>query len=112
MDAPTRAQWMGILSNLRFPSLRFLESTDFHGAILGGSRDRRTQRPTGGTLGLAAAIAKEREANPEGTGLLDGGDLFQGTMISNPQAGGPVVERRNALGSTAAAGGQPAVAWG
>ena len=111
-DAPTRAQWMGILSNLRFPSLRFLESTDFHGAILGGSRDRRTQRPTGGTLGLVAAIAREREANPEGTVLLDGGDLFQGTMISNLQAGRPVVEQMNALGYTAAAVGNHEFDWG
>src|SRR5262249_59764190 len=70
----TRAQWLGVLSNLRFPSIRVLESTDLHGAILGGGRERRSQRPIGGSVALAAAITRERAANPEGTVLLDGGD--------------------------------------
>ncbi|MCE9628333.1 MAG: 5'-nucleotidase C-terminal domain-containing protein [Candidatus Eisenbacteria bacterium] len=112
-DQPlTRAQWLGMLSNLRFPTLHVLETTDFHGAILGGTRDRRTQRPTGGSAALAAAIAKERAKNPEGTVLLDGGDIFQGTMISNLQYGRPVVEQMNALGYTAAAVGNHEFDWG
>ena len=108
----TRAQWLGMLANLRFPALRLLETTDFHGAILGGSRDRRSQRPTGGSVALAAAIARERAVNPEGSVLLDGGDLFQGTMISNLQFGRPVVEQMNALGYTAAAVGNHEFDWG
>ncbi|MFN8589566.1 MAG: bifunctional UDP-sugar hydrolase/5'-nucleotidase [Candidatus Eisenbacteria bacterium] len=35
----TRAQWLGMLSNLRFPRLRVMETTDFHGAILGGQKN-------------------------------------------------------------------------
>ena len=67
-DTPIgRTQWLGMLANLRFPSVRLLETTDFHGAILGGNRDRRTQRPIGGSVALAAAIARERAVNPEGT---------------------------------------------
>ncbi|MEQ1832817.1 MAG: 5'-nucleotidase C-terminal domain-containing protein, partial [Candidatus Eisenbacteria bacterium] len=108
----TRAQWLGVLANLRFPSVRLLETTDFHGAILGGTRERRSQRPTGGSVALAAAIARERAVNPEGTVLLDGGDLFQGTMISNLQYGRPVVEQMNALGYTAAAVGNHEFDWG
>ena len=108
----TRAQWLGMLANLRFPSVRLLETTDFHGAILGGSRDRRSQRPTGGSIALAAAITRERALNPEGTVLLDGGDLFQGTMISNLQYGRPVVEQMNALGYAAAAVGNHEFDWG
>ena len=111
-DRLTRAQWLGMLSNLRYPTLRVLETTDFHGAILGGTRDRRSQRPTGGSAALAAAITKERARNPEGTILLDGGDLFQGTMISNLQFGRPVVEQMNALGYTAAAVGNHEFDWG
>src|SRR5439155_5595586 len=76
-DSLTRAQWLGLLANLRLPTLRLLETTDFHGAILGGTRDRRSQRATGGSDALAAAIGRERAGNPEGTVLLDGGDLFQ-----------------------------------
>src|SRR5262249_35062403 len=85
----TRAQWMGMLSNLRFPSIRVPETTDLHGAILGGGRERRSQRPIGGSAALATAITHERAANPEGTVLLDGGDLFQGPMISNLHFGRP-----------------------
>ena len=108
----SRAQWLGMLANLRFPSVRLLETTDFHGAILGGTRERRSGRPIGGSPALAAAIARERAANPEGTVLLDGGDLFQGTMISNLQFGRPVVEQMNALGYTAAAVGNHEFDWG
>jgi 2',3'-cyclic-nucleotide 2'-phosphodiesterase/3'-nucleotidase len=108
----TRAQWLGMLANLRFPSIRVLETTDFHGAILGGPRERRSQRPTGGSVALAAAVARERAVNPEGTVLLDGGDLFQGPMISNLQFGRPVVEQMNLLGYAASAVGNHEFDWG
>ena len=108
----TRAQWLGVVANLRFPTVRVLETTDFHGAILGGTRERRSQRPTGGSIALAAAIERERALNPEGTVLLDGGDLFQGPMISNLQFGRPVVEQMNLLGYTAAAVGNHEFDWG
>ncbi len=111
-DRLTRAQWLGMLANLRFPSIRVLETTDFHGAILGGTRERRSQRPTGSSVALAAAITRERAVNPEGTVLLDGGDLFQGPMISNLQFGRPVVEQMNLLGYTAAAVGNHEFDWG
>jgi 2',3'-cyclic-nucleotide 2'-phosphodiesterase (5'-nucleotidase family) len=111
-DPLTRAQWLGVLSNLRFPTIRVLETTDFHGAVLGGGRERRTQRPIGGSLAIAATIARERALNPEGTVLIDGGDLFQGTMVSNLQFGRPVVEQMNLLGYTAASVGNHEFDWG
>jgi len=111
-DPLTRAQWLGMLSNLRFPTIRVLETTDFHGAILGGTRERRSQRPIGTSAALAAAIARERAANPEGTVLIDGGDLFQGTMVSNLQFGRPVVEQMNLIGYTAASVGNHEFDWG
>ncbi|HXS83099.1 MAG TPA: 5'-nucleotidase C-terminal domain-containing protein [Methylomirabilota bacterium] len=108
----TRAQWLGMLSNLRFPTIRVLETSDFHGAILGGARERRTQRPIGGTAAIAATITRERALNPEGTVLIDGGDLFQGTMVSNLQFGRPVVEQMNLLGYTAGSVGNHEFDWG
>jgi 2',3'-cyclic-nucleotide 2'-phosphodiesterase/3'-nucleotidase len=102
----TRAQWLAIVSNLRFPTIRVLETTDFHGAILGGGRERRSQRPIGGSAAIAAAITRERAANPDGT------DLFQGTMVSNLQFGRPVVEQMNLLGYTAASVGNHEFDWG
>ncbi len=107
----TRAQWLGMLGNLRFPRLRVMETTDFHGAILGGQKDRRSGRPIGGSPALAAIIEHYRGENPEGTVLIDGGDLFQGTMISNLQFGRPVVEQMNDLGYAAAAIGNHEFDW-
>ena len=107
----TRAQLLGLISNLRYPTVRVLETTDFHGAILGGARERRTNRAYGGSAVLAAHLERLRAENPEGTVLVDGGDLFQGTMISNLQFGRPVVEQMNALEYTAAAIGNHEFDW-
>ena len=110
-DTLTRAQALGLVANLRFPSLRVLETSDFHGAILPGPPERRTRRTIGGSAVLAAHIARLRAENPQGTVLIDGGDLFQGTMISNLQFGRPVVEQMNALGYAAAAIGNHEFDW-
>ena len=109
-DTLTRAQALALVANLRFPSVRVLATTDFHGAILPG-RDRRANRPVGGSAVLAAWIAALRDEDPEGTVLVDGGDWFQGTMISNLAFGRPVVEQMNALGYTAAAIGNHEFDW-
>lgn len=110
-DTLTRAQWLGMVANLRYPTVRVLETTDFHGSILPTQRERRSQRSIGGSVALAATIERLRGENPEGTVLLDGGDMFQGTMISNLQFGRPVVEQMNALRYTAAAIGNHEFDW-
>lgn len=110
-DTITRAQWLGMVSNLRYPVLRVLETTDFHGAILPSGRERRSQRPIGGAEAVATWIRKLRAENPEGTVLLDGGDMFQGTMVSNLQFGRPVVDHMNHLDYTAAAIGNHEFDW-
>ncbi len=107
----TRAQLLGVIANARFPVVRVLETTDFHGAILPGARERRSNRALGGSAVLAAHLSRLRAENPEGTVLVDGGDLFQGTMISNLQFGRPVVEQMNALGYAAAAIGNHEFDW-
>ncbi|HKQ59222.1 MAG TPA: 5'-nucleotidase C-terminal domain-containing protein, partial [Candidatus Eisenbacteria bacterium] len=109
-DSLTRGQALALVANLRYPSIRVLETTDFHGAVLPG-RERRTNRPIGGSVALAAWIDSLRGENPEGTVLVDGGDLFQGTMISNLAFGRPVIEQMNALGYTAAAVGNHEFDW-
>jgi 2',3'-cyclic-nucleotide 2'-phosphodiesterase/3'-nucleotidase len=109
-DSLTRGQALALVAKLRYPSIRVLETTDFHGAILPG-RERRTNRPIGGSVALAAWIDSLRGENPEGTVLVDGGDLFQGTMISNLAFGRPVIEQMNALGYAAAAVGNHEFDW-
>lgn len=112
LDGPlTRAQWLGMVSNLRFPQVRVIETTDFHGAVLSTQRDRRSGRPVGGSVNLAAHVEKLRAENPEGTVLVDGGDTFQGTMLSNLQYGRPVIEQMNLLDYTAHAIGNHDYDW-
>ena len=57
----------------------------------------------GGLAVFAGYLAALRAADPGGVLLLDGGDLFQGTLASNLTEGAVVVEAMNALGYTAAA---------
>jgi sulfur-oxidizing protein SoxB len=63
--------------------LTLLTTNDFHGALESEHVDRDTGRPLGGAPYLAATIARERAINPEGTILVDGGDIYQGTALSN-----------------------------
>lgn len=107
----TRAQLLGLIANTRYPVVRALSTSDFHGAVFPGT-DRRSGREYGGTLALASLIERLRAENPEGTVLLDGGDCFQGTMISNLQSGRPVVEQMNALDYAAGAIGNHEFDWG
>jgi 2',3'-cyclic-nucleotide 2'-phosphodiesterase (5'-nucleotidase family) len=107
----SRARMLGMISNLRFPTIRVLETADFHGFIFSTTRERRTHRPVGGSVALAACVQQLRSENPEGTVLVDGGDWFQGTMVSNLQFGRPVVEQMNLLGYAAAAIGNHDFDW-
>jgi 2',3'-cyclic-nucleotide 2'-phosphodiesterase (5'-nucleotidase family) len=56
-------------------------------------------------------VNKLRAENPDGTVLIDGGDCFQGTMISNLQFGRPVVEQMNAMRYSAMAVGNHEFDW-
>ena len=107
-DTVSRAQLLGLIANARYPVARVLETTDFHGAMEPGTRGPRHR---GGSVGLAQTIAGLRAENPEGTVLLDGGDAFQGTMISNYSFGRAVVEQMNRLGYTAMAIGNHEFDW-
>ncbi len=59
----------------------------------------------GGAATFAAYVARLRADNPGGVLLLDGGDLFQGTLVSNLGEGAVVIDVFNHLGYTAAAVG-------
>ncbi|MDY7230482.1 bifunctional metallophosphatase/5'-nucleotidase [Hyalangium rubrum] len=57
----------------------------------------------GGAATFAGYVARLREDNPGRVLLLDGGDLFQGTLASNLSEGAVVVDVYNHLGYAAAA---------
>ena len=59
----------------------------------------------GGLTHFAGYLARLRTENPDGLVLLDGGDLFQGTLPSNTTEGAVVIDVYNYLGYAAAAVG-------
>jgi len=79
--------------------------TDFHGAlepVKALSADGKTVL-AGGAANLAAHVSALRASISGPFLLLDGGDLFQGTMESNLFEGSPVIRLYNYLGVAAAA---------
>ena len=82
-------------------TLSIVGTNDLHGGVT--ARDGR-----GGLALLGGYVRNLRAARDKDGGavvLLDGGDMFQGTMESNLSEGAPVVAAYNALGYTAAAVG-------
>jgi len=99
-------------SGPRMVELTILSTNDIHGGLEQVSKDFGSGRPIGGAAWLAAAIAEERAKNPEGTLLLDGGDMYQGTALSNLTDGRSTMHVLNALDYDAAAVGNHEFDWG
>ncbi len=94
------------------PRLRIISTNDLHGALEPRADANGVLR--GGVAHLAAMIEKARTECKPGceTILVDGGDLFQGTLVSNLSFGRPVVEYYNRMGYVAAALGNHELDWG
>ena len=92
--------------------LRIISTNDFHGAL--ESRADAAGTRTGGASALTAAIrAAQAECAPGcETLIVDGGDMFQGTPMSNLSYGRRVVELFNLIGYGAAALGNHEFDWG
>src|SRR5688500_11796112 len=92
--------------------LRIISTNDFHGAL--DSRPDATGTRTGGASALASALAQARGECRPGceTLLLDGGDEFQGTPISNLSFGRRVVQLFNMLDYAGSALGNHEFDWG
>lgn len=79
--------------------------TDFHGALeplKGQSGDGKTV-VAGGAANLSSHLRALRNSVPGPLFLIDGGDMFQGTMESNLFEGSPVIRLYNYFGVQAAA---------
>ncbi|MDO8502106.1 MAG: 5'-nucleotidase C-terminal domain-containing protein [Gemmatimonadaceae bacterium] len=110
--APGRAGSVGGAIPAGSPRLRIIATNDLHGALEPRADANGVLR--GGVAYVAAMIEKaKQECAPScETILLDGGDMFQGTPISNLAYGRPVVEYYNKMGFTAAALGNHEFDWG
>ncbi|WP_427340362.1 5'-nucleotidase C-terminal domain-containing protein [Caloranaerobacter sp. DY30410] len=81
-----------------------LTSNDFHGKLEGGYE--------AGAAKFAAYMQYYKNMNPEGTVILNAGDAFQGTPMSNLLRGKPVVEMMNMIGFDAMTIGNHEFDWG
>jgi 5'-nucleotidase len=91
--------------------LRVIGTNDFHGALRSTTPAGST-RPVGGAAALAAYFARARSAVDAPTVLLDGGDVMQGTPLSNLTFGRSTVDFYNRVGYTAVAFGNHEFDWG
>ncbi|MCA3012211.1 MAG: 5'-nucleotidase C-terminal domain-containing protein [Myxococcaceae bacterium] len=84
--------------------LTIVGTNDVHGWVM-PQEERFPQGAVrfGGAAAFAGYLKLLRADNPGGVVLVDGGDLFQGTLMSNLTEGSIVIETFNALGYDAAA---------
>jgi 2',3'-cyclic-nucleotide 2'-phosphodiesterase (5'-nucleotidase family) len=92
--------------------LRVVATSDLHGRLLPERYAWSEGREVGGAATLAAYFALEREGFGGPTLVLDGGDLMQGTPISNLTEGRAAVAYFNGAGYRAAALGNHEFDWG
>ncbi|HUF12723.1 MAG TPA: 5'-nucleotidase C-terminal domain-containing protein [Longimicrobiales bacterium] len=92
--------------------LRVLALNDLHGRLLPEVYSWSDGRPVGGAVALASYFDAETRAFGGPTVLLDGGDVYQGTPISNLTSGRSTVDFYNAIGLDAAAVGNHEFDWG
>ena len=97
---------------LRRKRLRVLATNDFHGALQPTKPGFARGQDVGGAAALAAYFARARRATGAPTILLDGGDVMQGTPISNLSQGRATVGYYNHVGYAAAALGNHEFDWG
>jgi 5'-nucleotidase/UDP-sugar diphosphatase len=88
-----------------------LHTNDFHGAVepqvsAGGAHE------TGGLVNLVSLIDQLRGEDPEHTLLLDAGDSFQGSYVSNSSQGQVVMAAMNVAGYDAWTLGNHEFDWG
>lgn len=86
-------------------TIHIVEVTDFHGTLLDSS---------GNQVGavLSNRIKAVKAANPDNTILLSGGDLYQGSALSNINKGVPVAQVFSDIGLDATALGNHEFDWG
>ena len=92
--------------------LRVVHTNDFHGRLLVQSPSWAAGRPVGGAAVLAAHFDSARARFGGATLVLSGGDVMQGTAISNLSWGRSAIDVHNASGYDAAALGNHEFDWG
>ncbi|MCX7959021.1 MAG: 5'-nucleotidase C-terminal domain-containing protein, partial [Deltaproteobacteria bacterium] len=90
-------------TSVTFPQhIVIIETSDFHGSFEPRPAKEINNQLTGGIEIISAHIKLLRENNPDNLILLDGGDMMQGSIISNLSKGKAVIEFYNYLNYNAA----------
>lgn len=106
----TNAEALMWVREARYPLYTFLSTNDFHGQIETGKLVGG--QPVGGAAYNKAYSDSYQALNPLGTLLLDGGDIMQGTPISNLMRGMSTIDVYNQMGYMAAVVGNHEFDWG
>ncbi len=91
--------------------IAFLATNDIHGALLPTTPSWARGDTLGGAAVLAGYIEEYRDHHPGAVVWLDGGDVMQGTLISNLPRGRSTVAVLGAMGLDAAAIGNHEFDW-
>jgi 2',3'-cyclic-nucleotide 2'-phosphodiesterase/3'-nucleotidase/5'-nucleotidase len=89
--AVTRDEAAKALKPVLFDLIDILTTNDIHGHIEVGY-DKKRKADQGGIETLGGIIDDFRSVNPNGTVVVDGGDAWQGTLISNTTNGQSVMD--------------------
>jgi 5'-nucleotidase len=106
----TNGEALAWVREARYPLYTFLSTNDFHGQIETGKLV--SNKPVGGAAFNLTYLNNYRALNPLGTTLLDGGDIMQGTPVSNLLRGESVIDVYNQMGYQAAVMGNHELDWG
>ncbi|MEW9702081.1 5'-nucleotidase C-terminal domain-containing protein [Paenibacillus sp. SI8] len=87
----TRDEVAKALKPILFKVVDILTTNDIHGKIEVGF-DKKRNQGQGGIETLGGIVTDFRAVNPEGTVVVDGGDAWQGTLISNTTNGQSVMD--------------------
>lgn len=89
--AVTREEVAKALKPILFKVIDILTTNDIHGKIEVGF-DKKRNQGQGGIETLGGIVSDFRAVNPNGTVVVDGGDAWQGTLISNTTNGQSVMD--------------------
>lgn len=98
----TRAEAAKSLKPVLFTVLDILTTNDIHGHIEAGY-DKNRKQAQGGIDIMGGIVNDFRSVNPQGTVVVDGGDAWQGTLISNTTNGQSVMDTMGEIEYDAAA---------
>ena len=93
-------------------TITVVEINDLHGALVGSVHSWSHGDAVGGVEWVAGYFNIIWEENPGGVLFLDGGDMMQGTLISNYFEGASTIEALNEMGIDASVVGNHEFDWG